>query len=93
MVTAAVLLVLVLVPPTTALPNVDISIAAPTAKSASVSYTWGLAASVIPTQVTMAVTEAKPVSGTEACIRLVQSAAPVRDTHSSRAGSGGGGGR
>jgi hypothetical protein len=78
MLAAAVLLVLLVVQPTAALPYVDISIGAPTAKSASVSYTWGLAASVIPTQVTMPVTEARPVSGTGTCMHAVGNVAPVR---------------
>lgn len=58
----AVAALALLVGPAAGLPNVDISIAPPTAKSASVSYTWALAASAVPTQVTMAVTEAKSVS-------------------------------
>ena len=44
------------------LPNVDISIGPPTAKTAAISYTWGIAASVTPPQVTMSFTEARPVS-------------------------------
>lgn len=51
------------------LPNVDISIGPPTAKTAAISYTWGIAASVTPPQVTMSFTEARPVSLPVGCPR------------------------
>jgi hypothetical protein len=41
--------------------QVDITVRPPTAKTASVAYTWGLAASVVPAQVTMAVAETRQV--------------------------------
>lgn len=58
---AVVLLCMMLLGIPAAAQQVDITVRPPTAKTASVAYTWGLAASVDPAQVTMAVTETRQV--------------------------------
>lgn len=59
---AVVLLCMVLLGVPAAAQQVDITVRPPTAKTASIAYTWGLAASVTPAQVTMAVAETRQVS-------------------------------
>ena len=59
---AALVVWAVLARPCQGLPLLEISLNPLTAKTASVSYTWAVAASVVPPQVTMAFSEAKSVS-------------------------------